>query len=143
MRPELIKNILTFEPDGRAVTVCGWVRTKRDSKNLVFVQVNDGSCMASIQLTFDRSNPDSGADISMIEDALKTALTGASVRAEGKLVKSLGSGQAVEVILQKLTVLGECPQESIRSRKKICRWNIFAKTRIFVRAPIRSARCSA
>lgn len=118
MRPELIKNILTFEPDGRAVTVCGWVRTKRDSKNLVFVQVNDGSCMASIQLTFDRSNPDSGADISMIEDALKTALTGASVRAEGKLVKSLGSGQAVEVVLQKLTVLGECPQESYPLQKK-------------------------
>ena len=118
MRPELIKNILTFEPDGRAVTVCGWVRTKRDSKNLVFVQVNDGSCMASIQLTFDRSNPDGGADISMIEDALKTALTGASVRAEGKLVKSLGSGQAVEVVLQKLTVLGECPQESYPLQKK-------------------------
>lgn len=118
MRPELIKNILTFEPDGRAVTVCGWVRTKRDSKNLVFVQVNDGSCMASIQLTFDRSNPDGGADISMTEDALKNALTGASVRAEGKLVKSLGSGQAVEVVLQKLTVLGECPQESYPLQKK-------------------------
>ncbi len=118
MRPELIKNILIFEPDGRAVTVCGWVRTKRDSKNLVFVQVNDGSCMASIQLTFDRSNPDGGADIPMIEDALKTALTGASVRAEGKLVKSLGNGQAVEVVLQKLTVLGECPQESYPLQKK-------------------------
>ena len=39
MKTELIKDILTSAPDGRIVTVCGWVRTIRDSKNLVFIQV--------------------------------------------------------------------------------------------------------
>ena len=56
MKTQLIKDILVSEPDGRLVTICGWVRTKRDSKNLCFIQVNDGSCFATIQLTFDREN---------------------------------------------------------------------------------------
>ena len=56
MKTQLIKDILVSEPDGRLVTICGWVRTKRDSKNLCFIQVNDGSCFATIQLTYDREN---------------------------------------------------------------------------------------
>ena len=111
MKPILIKDLLTSNPDGRQVTVCGWVRTKRDSKNLVFIQVNDGSCFASIQLTFDRSAPAQGADAASIENALKLVSTGASVKAQGIIVPSPASGQAVEVTLQTLEVLGACPPE--------------------------------
>ena len=118
MKSELIKDILTSKPDGRTVTVCGWVRTMRDSKNLVFIQVNDGSCFASIQLTFDRSSPASGADVAAIEDALKSVSTGASVRATGTLIASPASGQAVEVTLCTLTVLGTCPSDSYPLQKK-------------------------
>ena len=118
MKPILIKDLLTSAPDGRTVTVCGWVRTKRDSKNLVFIQVNDGSCFASIQLTYDRSNPADKNEVNNIEEALKNTATGASVRAEGTLVQSPASGQAVEVTLHKLTVLGTCPQESYPLQKK-------------------------
>lgn len=118
MKPMLIKDMLTSEPDGRTVTVCGWVRTKRDSKNLVFIQVNDGSCFASIQLTFDRTNPANGADSNAIEEQLKLVTTGASVRAEGILIPSPASGQAVEVTLVKLTVLGTCPQDEYPLQKK-------------------------
>ena len=117
MKPILIKDLLTSEPDGRTVTVCGWVRTKRDSKNLVFIQVNDGSCFASIQLTFDRTNPGE-ANPAEIEEALKSTLTGASVKAEGKIIPSPASGQAVEVTLTSLTVLGKCPQEEYPLQKK-------------------------
>ncbi|MCH5291599.1 MAG: asparagine--tRNA ligase [Treponema sp.] len=117
MKPVLIKDLLTSAPDGRTVTVCGWVRSKRDSKNLVFIQVNDGSCFASIQLTFDRTNPGS-ADTPAIEAALKDTLTGASIRAEGSLIPSPASGQAVEVTLKTLTVLGTCPQEEYPLQKK-------------------------
>ena len=46
MKTTLIKDILVSEPDGRDVTVYGWVRTKRETKNLIFIQVNDGSCFA-------------------------------------------------------------------------------------------------
>ncbi len=117
MVPVLIKDLLTSAPDQRAVTVCGWVRTVRDSKNLVFVQVNDGSCFANIQLTFDRSNPSANADANNIEESLKKLNTGASVKAQGVLVPSPASGQTVEVTLEKLEVLGECPPEEYPLQK--------------------------
>ena len=116
MKPILIKDLLTSAPDGRTVTVCGWVRTKRDSKNLVFIQVNDGSCFANIQLTFDRSNPQ-GADADNIENELKRINTGTSVKSEGVIIPSPASGQAVEVTLMKLTVLGECNPEEYPLQK--------------------------
>ena len=116
MKPTLIKDLLTSEPDGRSVTVCGWVRTKRDSKNLVFIQVNDGSCFANIQLTFDRSNP-KDADVNNIENELKRINTGTSIKAEGIIIPSPASGQAVEVTLIKLTVLGECNPEEYPLQK--------------------------
>ena len=117
MKPTLIKDLLASKPDGKAVAVCGWVRTVRDSKNLVFIQVNDGSCFASIQLTFDRTSPSSAADVKLIEENLAKTNTGASVRAEGFLVPSPASGQAVEVTLEKLTVLGECPSDAYPLQK--------------------------
>ena len=118
MKSVLIKELLTSEPNGRLVTVFGWVRTKRDSKNLVFIQVNDGSCFASIQLTFDRANVPAGVDAQAIEESLKSVTTGASVKAEGKLLPSPASGQAVEVLLEKITVLGLCPPEEYPLQKK-------------------------
>ncbi|MCQ2596095.1 MAG: asparagine--tRNA ligase [Treponemataceae bacterium] len=110
MKTTLIKDLLVSQPDGRAVTVCGWVRTMRDSKNLVFIQVNDGSCFANIQLTFDRNNP-GNANPQEIENELKRVSTGASVKAEGVIIPSPASGQAVEVTLQNLVVLGESPSD--------------------------------
>ena len=74
MVPTLIKDLLASSPDGRKVTVCGWVRTVRDSKNLVFIQVNDGSCFANIQLTFDRNAPSANANVNNIEEELKKAM---------------------------------------------------------------------
>src|SRR5574344_2153315 len=108
MVPTLIKDLLASSPDGRKVTVCGWVRTVRDSKNLVFIQVNDGSCFANIQLTFDRNAPSANANVNNIEEELKKLNTGASVRATGLLTESPASGQAVEVTLETLKCLGTC-----------------------------------
>ena len=118
MKPQLIKDILTSNPDSRIITVCGWVRTMRDSKNLVFIQVNDGSCFASIQLTFDRNNPSGNADVADIENSLKKITTGASVKASGRLVSSPASGQAVEVTLEAIEVIGLCPTDSYPLQKK-------------------------
>ncbi len=117
MKPTLIKDLLTSNPDGRTVTVCGWIRTKRDSKNLVFIQVNDGSCFANLQLTLDRNAPVSGANLDEIENQLKNASTGASVRAKGILVPSPASGQAVEVSLLSLEVIGLCNPEEYPLQK--------------------------
>ena len=107
----LIKEILSQKPEGQEVTVRGWVRTKRDTKNLSFVQVNDGSCFASIQAAFD--NPSAG-----IEAVLKKITTGVSVSITGKLVPSPASGQAVEVQGTSVEILGDAPADSYPLQKK-------------------------
>ena len=117
MVPTLIKDLLSSSPDGQVVKVCGWVRTVRDSKNLVFIQVNDGSCFANIQLTFDRNSPLNNANVNNIEETLKKLNTGASVRAEGILIPSPASGQAVEVTLESIECLGTCNPEEYPLQK--------------------------
>ncbi|MDR0553857.1 MAG: asparagine--tRNA ligase [Treponema sp.] len=106
MLPLLIKEIFTLPP-GQDLVVRGWVRTKRELKNLVFVEVNDGSCFKSIQCTFDCSGGDRG-----IFSRLGSLTTGASVEIRGKLVPSPAAGQAVEVQATELTVTGEAPAEA-------------------------------
>jgi len=108
MLPKLIKYILKETPQSQEVEISGWVRTKRDMKNLVFVEVNDGSCFAGIQCTFDRG---AGID-AKTEEAIAALTTGASVKINGKLVASPASGQAVEIAASSLCVLGESPAET-------------------------------
>lgn len=117
MVPTLIKDLLSSSPDGRNVKVCGWVRSIRDSKNLAFIQVNDGSCFANIQLTFDRNSPSNNANVNNIEETLKKLNTGASVRAIGILIPSPASGQAVEVTLENIECLGMCNPEEYPLQK--------------------------
>jgi asparaginyl-tRNA synthetase len=108
MLPKLIKYILRESPQSQETEISGWVRTKRDMKNLVFVEVNDGSCFAGIQCTFNREK---GID-SQTEAALSALTTGASVKINGKLVASPASGQAVEIAAVSLFVLGDSPAET-------------------------------
>ncbi len=114
MKTRLVREILVSEPDGRRVTIYGWVRTKRETKNLVFLQVNDGSCFASIQVTLDR---DKGI-APELEATLKRISTGASVQATGLLVPSPASGQAVEVQADSVVLLGEAPVDTYPLQKK-------------------------
>ena len=124
----LIKDILSQKPEGQEVSVCGWVRTKRETKNLIFMQVNDGSCLASIQLTFDR---DKGIDAET-EKSLSKITTGASVRAVGTLIASPGAGQALEVAAKTITVYGEASAETYPLQKSGIVLNFYVKSRISV-----------
>lgn len=108
MLPKLIKYILKEAPASQEAEVKGWVRTKREMKNLVFVEVNDGSCFASLQCTFDRA---AGLD-SAAEETLASLTTGACVTIKGKLVPSPASGQAVEIAAEKISLLGDAPAEN-------------------------------
>ena len=110
----LIKDILAQKPEEQEVAVYGWVRTKRETKNLIFIQVNDGSCFASIQLTFDR---DKGID-AQTEKELSRITTGASIKATGALVESPASGPAVEVAAKTISVYGEASGETYPLQKK-------------------------
>jgi len=110
----LIKDILSLSADGRSVVIRGWVRTKRDSKNLVFIELNDGSCMNGIQLAFDRGIGLPDGTLA----ALDRALTGASVEAKGRLVASPAAGQAVELSADTFTIIGDAPAETYPLQKK-------------------------
>ncbi len=80
------------------VTVLGLVRTIRQSKEVAFVEINDGSCMGSIQAVFLK--PENFPDLDKI-------LTGASVRVRGKLIHSQGKGQKYEIAAESIDLIGE------------------------------------
>jgi asparaginyl-tRNA synthetase len=117
MLSPLIKELLSLPAEHQEVTVRGWVRTKRDLKNLVFVEVNDGSCFNSIQCTFDRTKDQDGLD-EPAEAVLAGLSTGASVEIQGRLAPSPASGQAVEVAARNITLIGEAPAEAYPLQKK-------------------------
>ncbi len=99
MKRTKIKVLLHESEVGSSVVVKGWVRTKRASKNVTFINVNDGSTIHNIQGVVE-------AGI-VSEDVLKKITTGASVALTGKLIESQGSGQRVELQVETATVLGE------------------------------------
>ncbi len=93
-----VKSALESDAPRDHILVQGWVRTRRDSKDFSFLEVNDGSCLKNLQVIAD-------AGIDGYDDALK-ATTGASVAVEGALVESQGKGQAWELHAKKVTLLG-------------------------------------
>ena len=94
----LIKHVLASTAPLEAVTVKGWVRTRRDAKGFSFLELNDGSCLANLQAVVDSATP--GA-----EDLPKLA-TGASAVVEGTLVASPASGQKWELRASRVELVG-------------------------------------
>jgi asparaginyl-tRNA synthetase len=110
----LVKDILAAGAGEQELVVSGWVRTKRDMKSLVFVEVNDGSCFAGIQCTFDKGRGlGSGT-----ERELARLTSGASVEIRGRLVPSPASGQKVELAAEELTLIGGADAETYPLQKK-------------------------
>ncbi len=93
-----IKTLLQSDEFGKEVVVKGWVRTKRESKNVAFIAMNDGSTIKNIQIVVDM-NPE-------FEKTLANVHTGAALSVTGELVESLGSKQKVEVSAKSIEVLG-------------------------------------
>lgn len=98
MGPIQIKQILSEAAIGSEVTVKGWVRTKRESKNAIFIAINDGSTIHNIQAVAEPGQ--------IAEETLKLITTGSCLKVTGTLVASQGSGQAVEVQLTDVLVYG-------------------------------------
>ena len=87
----------------------GWVRTKRDSKTVVFIALNDGSTINNVQIVADVVNFD--------EELLKQITTGACLSVTGKLVQSVGAGQSVEIQAKEIKLFGACPQDYPMQKK--------------------------
>ena len=92
------------------VLVKGWVRTRRDAKGLSFLELNDGSCLGSIQVIAE-------AGLGNYAE-VKDLGTGAAIAVEGRLVASPGSGQRWEVQADSITVIGTCPEDYPLQKKR-------------------------
>lgn len=104
-----VKDLLKSEP-GQEVLAKGWVRTKRGNKQIKFIALNDGSTIYNIQIVADTSKFE--------ESLLQKVTTGSSLAVRGKLVESVGSGQAVEIQAEEIEVLGECDPVRYPLQKK-------------------------
>ena len=100
MKRTKIKELLSTSPAGQNVTVQGWVRTFRNSQ---FIAINDGSTIQNLQAVIELN--------SLEEGTLKRITTGACLSVTGELIASLGKGQAVEVKVNELEILGDCDPE--------------------------------
>jgi asparaginyl-tRNA synthetase len=98
------------QPD-ESLMIQGWVRTKRDLKGFAFIEVNDGSSLANLQVVL---NP----ELLDYEALLKQLNTGASVEVTGVLVPSVGKGQRIELKAQTVKVYGEADPETYPLQKK-------------------------
>lgn len=105
-----IKEILALSPSDEIVRAEGWVRTKRDSKNVSFIEINDGSCLKGLQAVIDRS--------AIPAELIDSITTGASVIAEGTIVESEGGAQATELRCTKLELVGACPADYPLQKKR-------------------------
>ena len=110
MKTQRIAEILKSGAVGSDITVKGWVRTKRGNKNVAFIALNDGSCVANIQIVVDLASFD--------EEKLKAVTTGACLRVDGKLVESPASGQGVEVQAAEIEIYGTADPETYPLQKK-------------------------
>ena len=95
---------------GSAITLRGWVRSRRDSKGITFIELNDGSRFKSMQLVVE-----AGA---IAEETLKQITTGSSLEAGGVLVESPAKGQAVELKVASVHVYGTADATSYPLQKK-------------------------
>ena len=93
-----IKEALASNKTVDDVIICGWVRTRRDSKGFSFLSINDGSCLANIQVIVDDGIPGS--------ESISTATTGSSVKIKGQLVESPGKGQSFEIKALEVEITG-------------------------------------
>ena len=109
MQRTKINELLKRTDFGAEVCVKGWVRTRRGSKSVHFIALNDGSTIKNVQVVADVEKFDA--------ELLKLITTGACLSVEGILVESQGAGQSVEVQAQRIEVLGVCGDEYPMQKK--------------------------
>lgn len=91
------------------VTVCGWVRTSRDSKNMAFLELNDGTTLKHMQVVIDKT---------AIGDVSAFMKLGSALKVTGTLVPSAVKNDGVEINATEIEVLGECPQDYPLQKKR-------------------------
>jgi len=100
MRRTKVVDVLKSEELGKEFLVKGWVRTRRGNKQVNFIALNDGSVIHNLQVVADMDKFD--------EELMRKVTTGASLAVWGTLNSSQGTGQNVELLANKIDVIGEC-----------------------------------
>ena len=106
-RIPIVKALQTIDKD---IIICGWVRTVRHLKEIIFIEVNDGSCLTNLQLVLSSSSP----LCALVNDIT----VGTSLQCEGRVKKSEGKEQAIEMHPSSITILGTSDRESFPLQKK-------------------------
>ena len=109
MRRTKIVDLLKREDYGSQVCVKGWVRTKRGSKSVNFIALNDGSTIKNVQIVADAEKFD--------PEMMKSITTGACLSVVGEMVQSIGAGQNVEIQAAEIELLGDCPSDYPMQKK--------------------------
>jgi asparaginyl-tRNA synthetase len=107
IKREKVKSLLETNEFDREVTVMGWVRTFRNNQ---FIAINDGSCLANIQIVVDFNQTP--------EELLKRITTGAAIAVNGIIVESLGKGQRVDIKASSIEILGDSDPEKFPLQPK-------------------------
>ena len=105
-----IVDVLKSEAYGTTVNVKGWVRTRRGSKQVSFIALNDGSTINNVQIVVDVEK--------LGEEFLKPITTGACISVNGELVKSQGQGQNVEIQATEIQIYGTADPATYPLQKK-------------------------
>ncbi len=109
MEREKIIDALRRTDIGARLTVMGWVRSKRSSKEVTFIALNDGSTIKTMQLVAQTSR--------FSDELLRSITTGACLKCVGTLAESIGAGQTVEIQAEELVVLGTCDSDYPMQKK--------------------------
>ena len=110
MRHTRVIDALNSQAPMPQILVKGWVRTRRDTKGVSFVELNDGSCLKNLQIVIDAS--------ALVDGSLTGVSTGAAVEVEGALIESPGQGQRWEVRANRVCLVGAADPESYPLQKK-------------------------
>jgi len=110
MKLTKIHDCLNKSTPEQNILVKGWIRTKRDSKEFSFIEVNDGSCLQNIQIITKN-------DLSNYQE-IKKLITGSAISVTGDLVASPGKGQKWELIAQQINILGDSPHDYPLQKKR-------------------------
>ena len=112
MKQNRIVNLLTEKTYGKVVEISGWVRTRRDSGQLSFLEISDGSCLSNLQVVAEQ-------ELANYQSEVRKLTTGCAIMVTGELTESPAKGQEVEIKAHKITVLGWAdPQEYPLQKKR-------------------------
>ncbi len=110
IKPSKVVDLIHAKEPANTVLANGWVRTRRDAKDLCFIELNDGSCLKNLQVIAE-------ADLTNYSE-VKNLGTGSAIAVEGELVASPAAGQKWELKARRVNIIGICPDNYPLQKKR-------------------------